>query len=92
MNHTIHKYEIEVKDINMINMPVGAEILCVQVQYKIPCIWAKVDNNPTEFKKRFFRLIGTWHFVPYDETLEYIGTFQLHDGRFVGHLFETQKL
>jgi hypothetical protein len=28
-----------------IEMPIGAEILCIQTQNEKPCIWAKVDEN-----------------------------------------------
>jgi hypothetical protein len=69
-----------------IEMPVGAEILCVQVQYGTAKIWALVDD-PTITEKRKFRIKVTGEeFNRFD--LKYIGTVQLHDGHFVGHLFE----
>jgi len=37
---TIYKYPVEIKDKIRVSMPIDAEILCVQVQYDIPCIWA----------------------------------------------------
>ena len=41
----IYKYQLSVTDNNIISMPIGAEILCVQAQKEVPCIWALVDTN-----------------------------------------------
>lgn len=86
----IYKYPFEVQDNVEIKMPMGASILTVQVQDNNPYIWAIVwPDHPLELRR--FRLFGTGH--PIDMELKqlnkYIGTFQLLDGRFVGHLFET---
>lgn len=91
MDMEIFKYKLEV-DTTGIAMPIGADILALQVQYGEPCIWALVDPNaPTE--QRIFKVFGTGHEVPVDsESLNYIGTFQLLEGQFVGHVFELVRV
>ena len=89
MNKTIWKFELETTDNQTIEMPVNAEILTVQTQNETPCMWALVD--PTEKKeKRFIEVFGTGHDVHYDMGVSrnYLGTYQLHGGSLVFHVFE----
>lgn len=81
---TIYKYPLEVTDENQIEMPVGAEILCVQVQHGIPCIWAKVEtDNPSTYTT--ILTYGTGH--PVNPNAAYIGTYQMVNGDLVFHVF-----
>ena len=43
---TIWKYPLRIRDWVRLEMPRGAEILCVQVQGLTPCLWALVDDVP----------------------------------------------
>jgi hypothetical protein len=84
----IFKYQLQVADEQQVLMPLGADILCVQVQHGQPFLWALVsDENVSEPVTIFTH--GTGH-----ETSEkigrYIGTYQLQDGAFVGHVFEER--
>jgi hypothetical protein len=84
----IYKYSVELTDIFTLDMPKGAQILSVQEQYGEPQIWAIVDPKADKETRRF-RLIGTGH--PIEENtsmMSFLGTFQLDNGEFVGHLFE----
>lgn len=70
----------------MIEMPQGAETLCVQMQGTQPCIWAKVDDaKPME--NRMFHVRGTGHLLQENEG-KYIGTFQMLGGSLIFHVFE----
>lgn len=81
---TIFKYPIEVVDSQEIKMPIGAEVLTVQVQGDIPCLWALVESSvPSE--SRTILIFGTGHPVS-GLNNKYIGTFQL--GALVFHVFE----
>lgn len=80
---TIDKIEKEV----VISMPTGAKILAVQVQEGVPCIWAVVEPDAPK-KERVFEIKGTGHLFSTYSDLDYVGTFQLQDGTFVGHLFD----
>ena len=82
---TIYKYELEVTDYQDIPMPLCAQILTIQVQHDKPCIWALVNTERPIQKQRIF-ICGTGH--PYDENFDrYLGTFQLHSGSLVFHVF-----
>jgi hypothetical protein len=67
-------------------MPIDAEILCVQMQYDTPCIWALVDNKNND-SFRNFRWYGTGHNIK-DNPGKYIGTVQMMEGKLIFHLFE----
>lgn len=84
---TIYKYPLEQRNINEVEMPEGAEILSVQVQNEIPVLWAIVDTeNPNE--KRKIRIIGTGHEINACEMMIFIDTFQLPKLGLVFHVFE----
>jgi hypothetical protein len=84
----IYKYPIKVADEVRIVMPLNTEILCVQVQRDIPCIWALVTKS-TEVALRKFRWYGTGHPVEMHSG-KYIGTIQMDNGALVFHLFEER--
>jgi hypothetical protein len=82
----IYKFEVPIYDDAVIMMPKGARILSVQVQHGKPVLWALVDHNAPEVKRRF-AVRGTGHDI--DGLVgEFVGTFQLRDGRLVFHLFD----
>ena len=95
MTKRIYKYTAELENEFVLEMPKGAKILTVQIQNGFPEIWAMVHLTPKKIQpmsKRTFSVIGTGHPIDDDEqTLEYIGTFQMNNGNFVGHLFEKNK-
>ena len=83
----IWKYTVMVDDYS-IEMPVGAKILDVQVQNGEPHLWALVDDiAPMEARR--FATVGTGHPLP-DEISDgkHLGTFHLHGGALVFHLFD----
>jgi len=81
----IWKYELNLHGITIIQMPIGAEILCVQLQYEKPTIWAIIDRRIMT-ESRSFEMFTTGA-VYFDKRKKYIGTIQLVDG-YVAHLFE----
>lgn len=83
---TIWKYPLKLQDHQSVDMPLGAEILTVQFQDGIPCLWAKVDSMMHNKKLRSIALVGTGHPVSEDGGCRYIGTCQ--QGPFVWHWFE----
>jgi hypothetical protein len=84
---TIHKFLLELTDWQEIAMPVGAEILTLQTQSEIPCIWALCDTTKPVVS-RHFATRGTGHPLP-DNCIDYIGTYQLQGGRMVFHVMEV---
>ena len=94
---TIYKYPLEVKDeqeidIHMVDnggtlFRLSQQVLSVDAQNDIPCLWAIVD---TDMPKRNRKIIirGTGHDcsdIRHD--VDYLGSFQLYSGAFVGHVF-----
>lgn len=84
---SIWKFACRVETEFTVSMPSGAQILCVQVQNGIPCVWAICDVSAL-LTTRAFALFGTGHPFITDERFVYVGTFQLHDGGLVFHLFD----
>jgi len=84
------KYQITPDDYFELDLPFGAEILSVQSQFEIPCIWVLCDSTlPYEIRK--FRMAGTGHLINEDPSqLIFIGTFQLGNGSLVFHVFEIK--
>lgn len=82
----IWKFPLEITDRQTVMMPAAADVLCVQAQHEIPCLWAVVDTEatPTPYE---FRMVGIGHPI-HDKLGPYIGTFQLRNGGLVFHLFE----
>jgi hypothetical protein len=90
----IFKYALEVTDRQEIDLPAGSEPLCVQVQRGVPCLWALVPaapDNPAEYISTRLVLYthGTGHVVS-THAGQYLGTYQLRDGAFVGHVFKER--
>jgi len=84
---TIYKYSLDVDDLTVIAMPRGARILCLQTQNGEPQIWALVNSTAPKVKRKI-AVRGTGH--PADEVsaAAYIGTFQMHGGALVFHVFD----
>ncbi len=69
-------------------MPRGAEILTVQAQGNIPCVWARVDPTETNIVKRIFTICETGADAPFTD---YVGTVLLFNGARVLHIFVVQN-
>lgn len=83
----IYKYPLDMQGAaQIINMHAGAELLAVQVQRDVPCIWALV-NPDNQMMQREFLIVGTGHDLP-ERYGGHVGTFQLDGGNFVFHVFE----
>jgi len=88
---TIWKFPLAVADFQTVDMPIGAEVLAVQPQREQVCLWAKVDPSRDK-ERRGFWIIGTGHPIEDDRERNigrHVGTFQLHGGALVFHVFEA---
>ena len=84
MEKSIWKFPLVVTDEQIVPLPIGAEVLSVQVQNGVPCLWAKVDTDAVK-EGRVVQIFGTGHDA--SDAGDYISTFQLHDGELVFHAF-----
>lgn len=82
---TIFKYPVPADDLFSIEMPVGSNVLCVQVQHGSPFIWVDVDPRKDSVS-RYFQIVGTGQDLPI-KPYKYIGTFQTAEGNFIWHLY-----
>ena len=82
---TVYKYMLETCDEQRVTMSTGAELLTVQVQHGVPCIWARVDIDPLVPQvQRLIRMRGTGH---QNANGVYVATFQYQFG-LVFHVFD----
>ena len=90
MEKQIYKYPLTPVDIQIIKMPKGAEILSLQVQNNVPCIWALVDKTQSE-EERYFETFATGERIIFTSRTErtHVGTYQLSSGRYIFHVFEN---
>lgn len=88
----IWKYKLGVTDFQLIGIPKGGEILSVQVQNGIPCIWVVINPNEKILEVRKLMTVGTGHpmQITKPQEREFIGTYQLENGSPVFHLFEIK--
>lgn len=86
----IFKYALDITDTQEVVMPLGAQLLCVQVQVQAqlqrPCVWALIDTIAPMVRHRFL-IRGTGHSADGLDKAQYLSTFQLH-GELVFHVFD----
>ncbi len=83
----IWKFQLELTDRQTLSMPIGAELLTIQVQRDVPQLWA-LCNPDAEKEPRTIAIYGTGHLVP-NEYGKYIATFQISNGALIFHAFEV---
>lgn len=82
---TIFKYPLSHQHTNLVRMPIGAEIVKIDAQHDVVCIW--VDCNPDESHvDRLFYSYNTGASI--DPKLKHLATVLLNDGYRVVHVFE----
>lgn len=86
---SIWKYPLQVVGEQVVTMPVGALVLCVQMQRNVPCLWALCDPNAGLTSDRTIQIIGTGHPIGSDPGI-YIDTIQLDGGALIFHVFEAK--
>lgn len=87
MNNTIWKYELKVTDINRLELPKGANILCVQLQSGQPCLWVETNSLESHKEVHVIETFGTGHKLD-ESPRKYIGTYQLQNGALVFHVYQ----
>lgn len=89
----IFKYQLAIEDSQTVTLPWGATILTVKEQRGVPCIWCMVNPDEKRTIECELRIVVTGDGIDDFEAdrLQYIGTFFLAGGEFVGHLFLVKK-
>lgn len=83
----IFKYILPLNPVFTIEIPIGAEFLCLQLQNSEPCLWLKVNQDKHLERVQFYWIMTGEEF---NEELvgKYRGTLQFNDGKLILHLFE----
>jgi len=86
---SIFKYPLKVTDTQKISIPNSGEILSLQVQNNIPCIWVLIHdlNDKDKTTECVINMYGTGHTFEENGFCEFLGTFQLKEGLLVFHVF-----
>lgn len=90
MDKVIYKYQLKVLGRNEVNMPKGAEILHMEIQGGVPCIWALVDLKEEQVS-RSFDIYMTGQKIR-DNPIKYIDTYidTYMYKNLVCHVFEVE--
>jgi len=86
-NKTIWKFRLNTTDHQTIELTKGAEILTVQMQNGAIYLWVMLDPDAEKYEQGIVTH-GTGHNTT-ENTGDYIGTYQLHDGELVFHVFKA---
>jgi len=87
---TIWKFALSTGTSTAVEMPAGANVLCVEAQHGSSFLWAIVDATAPK-ETRNFRVYGTGHEIKDIERLKFINTFFVDGKNFVFHAFEVLK-
>ena len=87
---TIYKYQLYGTQ-TVIEMPVGASILFLQLQDTVPTIWALVDQDQDHKVPVTFYTYGTGWDVPESiDARDFVGTYKTPNG-YVFHVFKASN-
>lgn len=85
---TVWKFPLVMSDSISVDLPEGAVILYLAVQFgRDLCLWARVNPKAPK-ERRWFKMRGTGHVVGAD-CGKHVGSFMLRDGELVFHVFEA---
>ena len=85
---TIWKKELETTDIQLVEMPLDAELLTAQVQNETLNLWFKVDTEKLKVNREIF-IYGTGNPIPDNVNAVYVATYQLLNGNAIFHVFDN---
>lgn len=88
MDSVVYKYDVAIDDEFELDLPSGSHVLTVQMQHDKPRMWVRHPIKCGTFAKHRFRLAGTGHTI--SGSWSYVGSFQMHQGAIVLHLFEAK--
>lgn len=84
---TIWKFPLKMQGVQTLDIPEGAVILHIELQYGQVCVWALV-NPKAKKTHRTFAMYGTGQLLDVSAEEEHIFTFSQDEGSFIWHVFE----
>lgn len=90
--NTIWKYDLEIIDRQIVEVPLGAMLLSVKTQGENKvCVWYQVDSR-LPLRSRTVAIIGTGHTLPADcHSNNFVDTVLTFGGKNVWHVFDINK-
>lgn len=82
----IWKFKLKITDDQFIEVPVGAQLLTVQMQGDDCCVWVLCKEDAHNELRRI-AIYGTGNPMP-ENPGNYLATFQLYGGSMVFHAFD----
>jgi len=89
MRSQIWKFPLEITDVQEVEMPSSAQLLSVDVQQGILCLWALVDLDRATKERHVIDIIGTGEPIE-SHHRAFIGTAQM--GPLLWHVFQRVPL
>jgi hypothetical protein len=86
----IFKYKLDTSGEQEITMPAFSKILCVKNQHNVPCLWAMIDTDSRLVKRKIITFLTGADIEFNNQKYEYIGTYLMNNGSFVGHVYEEK--
>lgn len=83
-----YAFDASVLSTQQFSMPMGSKFLSLQTQYGVPTMWWLCPVDALAFEQRIFVTLPTGP-PGTDVPLYYVGTYQLVEVNFVGHVFCT---
>jgi hypothetical protein len=85
---TVWKTALKALDVQAIEVPAGAELLCAREQHDQICIWYRCTPGAPK-EQRPIAIVGTGHPCPDDG--RYLGTASIYGGSLMFHVFEGPR-
>ena len=82
----IYKYELEITDKQDVEMPLGAQMLSVQMQGDKLCVWALITTG-REQEVRHIEIYGTGRDIGNENQMNIFHRGTVQDGGLVWHVF-----
>lgn len=89
MTITVWKYRLPLKNRFGIQMPLNSDILHLEMQNDIPCLWVKVNPDEKETEYHHFAFVPTGQEEDDENVQNYLGTIVFSN--LVYHLFEIKE-
>lgn len=86
---TIWKFQLSYGD-NILLLPKESEVLHVDSQNDIVCLWVLVDPY-ADIISRTFVVVGTGSCIPDWDQLNHIGSLKLNNDSLIFHVFEKRS-
>lgn len=81
----VWKYKLDTTDFQVIDLPKGSQVLSLQMQDGVACVWVLVNPHEKELEPVIFDTYGTGHNIAF--VGKFLGTYQLCEGALVFHVF-----